>query len=202
MHAAVAGRLFSNCCLQHAAGGSAEAIFMLAPMLLLLGQDPLMLPGLEDQQRYFPPVFATSVYLALAGIGSITMSPAVDTGIRTWSQFLLTALFHPMELKFHIMVLFAIGLSLPSHVTFLRWLWNQVWSGCFHEHHAAQSRPRPSKGLVITMLLNCASVLLNLAAGVWVASLVPLYLNGMGCAFGLIQYFAMKHVRSVGVKII
>jgi hypothetical protein len=41
---------FSNCIHKavphlHPAGGSPAAIFMLAPVLLLLHQDPLMLPG-------------------------------------------------------------------------------------------------------------------------------------------------------------
>lgn len=37
------------------AAGAPEAIFMIAPVLLLLSQDPLLLPGLADRQRYFPP---------------------------------------------------------------------------------------------------------------------------------------------------
>jgi hypothetical protein len=44
-------------------GGADVAIFVLAPSLLLLNQDPLILWGLGDRQRYFPPVAAISCYL-------------------------------------------------------------------------------------------------------------------------------------------
>ena len=49
-------------------GGSPEAIFMLAPLLLLLSQDPLMLSELEEQQRYFPPTLAVTTYLSAAAV--------------------------------------------------------------------------------------------------------------------------------------
>lgn len=41
---------------------------MLAPLLLLLSQDPLMLPNLEEHQRYFPPTLAVTAYLSAAAI--------------------------------------------------------------------------------------------------------------------------------------
>jgi hypothetical protein len=50
-----------------AAAGAPEAIFMVAPLLLLLSQDPLLLPGLAERQRYFPPQAAVTCYLAAAG---------------------------------------------------------------------------------------------------------------------------------------
>lgn len=41
---------------------------MLAPLLLLLSQDPLILPMLGEQQRYFPSGLALVVYLTLTAI--------------------------------------------------------------------------------------------------------------------------------------
>lgn len=46
---------------------------MLAPILLLLNQDPLLCRGLSPERRYFPPVCAAAVFLAanaLAAAGS------------------------------------------------------------------------------------------------------------------------------------
>ena len=45
---------------------------MLAPLLLMLGQDPLMLPDLEDKQRYFPPSFAISAYLTISALFDVS----------------------------------------------------------------------------------------------------------------------------------
>lgn len=41
---------------------------MLAPLLLLLSQDPLILPMLGEQQRYFPSGLALVTYLTLTAI--------------------------------------------------------------------------------------------------------------------------------------
>ena len=48
------------CCVQ----GTNEAIFVLAPVLLLLNQDPLLCRGLTPDRRYFPPVCAATLFLA------------------------------------------------------------------------------------------------------------------------------------------
>ncbi len=41
---------------------------MLAPLLLLLGQDPLLLPELEEKQRYVPPALSASLFLFAQGL--------------------------------------------------------------------------------------------------------------------------------------
>ena len=46
---------------------------MLAPLLLMLSQDPLMLPDLEDKQRYFPPSFAISAYLIVSSLFDVSV---------------------------------------------------------------------------------------------------------------------------------
>eukprot|EP00879_Flechtneria_rotunda_P012843 GHRR01013409.1.p1 GENE.GHRR01013409.1~~GHRR01013409.1.p1 ORF type:complete len:1004 (+),score=317.90 GHRR01013409.1:346-3357(+) len=45
-------------------GGAAEALVLLAPLLLMLSPDPLLLRHLGERQRYLPPVMAVSAYLA------------------------------------------------------------------------------------------------------------------------------------------
>lgn len=47
---------------------------MLAPLLLMLSQDPLLLRQLGERQRYLPPVAAFSCYL--------TVTAAIQVGCR------------------------------------------------------------------------------------------------------------------------
>lgn len=48
-------------------GGAPEAVFMLAPLLLMLSQDPLLLRQLGERHRYAPPAAAIALYLTIAG---------------------------------------------------------------------------------------------------------------------------------------
>lgn len=41
---------------------------MLAPLLLMLSQDPLLLRHLGERQRYLPPVMAFSCYMAITAL--------------------------------------------------------------------------------------------------------------------------------------
>ena len=78
------------CCVQ----GTNEAIFVLAPVLLLLNQDPLLCRGLTPERRYFPPVCATTLYLAANAVTAAIMkhsmssqrgsSAEADNRIGTW----------------------------------------------------------------------------------------------------------------------
>ncbi len=61
-------------------GGSPEAIFMLAPILLLLAQDPLLFPGLSDRQRYCPPAAAVSAFLLATGAAVAVSDVATGRG--------------------------------------------------------------------------------------------------------------------------
>jgi hypothetical protein len=57
-----------------AAGGQPEALLMLAPLLLLLSQDPLLLRQLGERQRYLPPVAAISGYIAITAVIQVGIS--------------------------------------------------------------------------------------------------------------------------------
>lgn len=50
---------------------------MLAPLLLLLSQDPLLLTGLEDRMRYFPPVLAITAFLTTTAVVQVRLGGRV-----------------------------------------------------------------------------------------------------------------------------
>lgn len=59
----------------------------------------------------------------------------------------------------------------------------------------AMQRPRPSALLLATTPLNVLALFFG-------SGMVLRYLGVMGLGMGLLQYFAMKHVRGIGSKII
>jgi len=101
------------------AGGGGDAnIFALAPLLLLLNRDDLLLSGLTQGRRYFPPVAAVVVYLGAGAANQIletTLSPhsassrlALDAS-PSW-YFLRNAC--------------CLMACLPTHSMFLKYLWD------------------------------------------------------------------------------
>ena len=261
-------------------GGSPEAIFMLAPLLLLLSQDPLLLPDLEDRQRYFPPALAVTGYLVTAAVVQVCLPTHTQSYTsRFWPLNFssMQALEAPVGASLlpppppshahtHVILppppavrqassvgdagwpvaakgVLLVAMTLPSHAMFLAWLWTQVgvWVGggggvgralvrqvvppplrglsrqsaqnimvilpppgrrgppC----HPPSSCPLPQKpqpGVAVVLGAAALNVLpLLLAAG---GALLPRYLGLLGLAMALVQYFAMKHVRGIGAKII
>jgi hypothetical protein len=102
---AFAGGLLVN---RHVTGGEPEGALLLAPLLLLLSRDGLLLRGLGEQQRYFPPVAAVSAYLAAAAL-----SNTIGWGLR-----LQDAGFWALEVGLLL-------IALPMHVLFLAHVWRQ-----------------------------------------------------------------------------
>lgn len=88
------------------AEGSDVAVLMLAPLLLLLTQDPYLLPMIDERRRYFPPCAAAVLYLAASALwGAVTTAgdvAAIDTA-RAAAGVLCT---------------------LPNHALFAVYLWN------------------------------------------------------------------------------
>ncbi|KAJ9524251.1 hypothetical protein QJQ45_008427 [Haematococcus lacustris] len=65
-------------------GGAPGAVFMLAPVLLLLHQDPLLLPGLTEARRYAPPMAAIMGWLAAtSGLGLLLTTSGQAAALRT-----------------------------------------------------------------------------------------------------------------------
>ncbi|KAJ0230744.1 No exine formation 1 [Hirschfeldia incana] len=102
----------------HISGGSSEAIFFLAPILLLLNQDSDLLSGFGDKQRYFPVILAISTYLALSSLYTIweevwfggNTGWGIEIGGREWF--------------FAVKNLALLILTAPGHIVFNRYVWS------------------------------------------------------------------------------
>eukprot|EP00884_Botryococcus_braunii_P004655 jgi/Botrbrau1/14190/Bobra.182_3s0123.1 len=153
--------------------GSNEAIFVLAPLLLLLNQDPVLLRGLGDRQRYAPPIAAIAIYLSVTA--------ALELYRRRFVGSLSLFNAHEKTAFFFLKNLAALVLTLPNHVNFVRYLWSR-------------ERVKGTTLLLLTPLCVPAYVLSNIKATTWLCFLaVP------AAAF---QFFAQQHVRRQGMKLI
>ncbi|MBA0606123.1 hypothetical protein Godav_018635 [Gossypium davidsonii] len=97
-------------------GGSNQAIFFLAPILLLLNQDSDFVAGFGDKQRYFPVTVTISIYLVLTSVYSIwedvwhgNAGWGIDIGGPGWF--------------FAVKNLALLILTFPSHILFNRFVW-------------------------------------------------------------------------------
>ena len=86
----------------------------------------------------------------------------------------------PRAAQAFFFAIFAILLAAPPHVLCLHWLWT--------------GRPRAPATLLLTLLLAAA----GLACGFWLEP--TMYLATAGMALAVLQYFASKHKRYVGLK--
>ena len=94
------------------AEGREEAIFVIAPVLLLLNQDPLLLPTLEEKRRYVAPYLAVFSYLLATAIKQA--SSGYESAFETpWPRARLVQ-----------GVLLALC-SVPNHVMLLTYLWHR-----------------------------------------------------------------------------
>ncbi|CAL1407826.1 unnamed protein product [Linum trigynum] len=98
-------------------GGSNQAIFFLAPILLLLNQDSDFVAGFGDKQRYFPVTVAISGYLVLTTLFSIWED--VWHGNGGWS----IEIGGP-DWFFAVKNLALLILTFPSHILFNRFVWS------------------------------------------------------------------------------
>lgn len=89
------------------AEGKDEAILMLAPLLLLLNQDPYLLPMLDDRRRYFPPYIALVLYLAASAFRAAAAAVIRHSPIAAAAAML------------------SVVCALPNHGLFAAYLWNQ-----------------------------------------------------------------------------
>ncbi|XP_010419915.1 PREDICTED: uncharacterized protein LOC104705589 [Camelina sativa] len=102
----------------HLSGGSSQAIFFLAPILLLLNQDSDLLSGFGDKQRYFPVTVAISTYLALSSLYTVweevwfggNAGWGVEIGGREWF--------------FAVKNLALLIVTAPGHIIFNRYVWS------------------------------------------------------------------------------
>ena len=93
-----------------AKGAPDEAIFLLAPSLLLLNKDPLLLPGLTPSRRYAPCSLAVSLYLLLSGTASVVHA--------TYLQPLALATAHKQTPFYMLLNVACLLATLPLHLGF------------------------------------------------------------------------------------
>jgi hypothetical protein len=89
------------------AEGRDEAVLMLAPLLLLLNQDPYLLPMLDERRRYFPPYVALVLYLMASAFRAASGALVRHTAVEAVAAFA------------------SIACALPNHLLFAAYLWNQ-----------------------------------------------------------------------------
>ncbi|KAJ8759383.1 hypothetical protein K2173_006903 [Erythroxylum novogranatense] len=121
-------------------GGSNQAIFFLAPILLLLNQDSDFVAGFGDKQRYFPVTVAISAYLVLTALYSIwedvwhgNVGWGLEVGGPDWF--------------FAVKNLALLILTFPSHILFNRFVWRYI--------KVTDSMP------LITLPLNLPSIIIS-----------------------------------------
>ena len=95
-----------------AKGAPDEAIFLLAPSLLLLSRDPLLLPGLTASRRYAPCSLAVSVYLLASGLASVVHA--------TYLQPHALATAHKQTPFFLLLNMACLAAVVPVHLGFLQ----------------------------------------------------------------------------------
>lgn len=95
-----------------AKGAPDEAIFLLAPSLLLLNRDPLLLPGLKPSRRYAPCSLAVSLYLLLSGVASVVHA--------TYLQPHALATAHQQTFSYLLLNLACLAAVVPMHAGFLQ----------------------------------------------------------------------------------
>ncbi|XVF02097.1 hypothetical protein REPUB_Repub04eG0147100 [Reevesia pubescens] len=157
----------------HLTGGS-NAIFFLAPILLLLNQDSDFVAGFGDKQRYFPVTVAISLYLVLATLYSIwedvwhgNAGWGIDIGGPGWF--------------FAVKNLALLILTFPSHILFNRFVWS----------YTKQTDSTP----LLTLPLNLPSVIIT--------DLIKIRVLGLlGIIYSLAQYIISRQQYISGLKYI
>ncbi|KAA6419880.1 MAG: hypothetical protein FRX49_10243, partial [Trebouxia sp. A1-2] len=98
-----------------AQGAPDEAIFLLAPSLLLLNQDPLLMRGLKPLRRYAPCSLTVTLYLVVSSLVSVVHA--------TWLQPRALVLAHKQTPFYLLLNLACLAAVLPTHLAFLQFLW-------------------------------------------------------------------------------
>lgn len=155
-------------------GGSNQAIFFLAPILLLLNQDSDFFAGFGDKQRYFPVTVVISAYLVLTALYSIWQEIwhgnagwGIDIGGPDWF--------------FAVKNLALLILTFPSHILFNRFVWS----------YTKQTDSTP----LITLPLNLPSIIM--------ADVVKIRILGiLGIIYAISQTLISRQQYISGMKYI
>ncbi|KAI3889084.1 hypothetical protein MKW92_046351, partial [Papaver armeniacum] len=155
-------------------GGSDRAIFLLAPILLLLNQDSDLVAGFKDRQRYFPVTVVISVYLVVTAV------------YRIWEEVWHGNAWWGLEIGgpdwfFAVKNTALLILTFPSHILFNQFVWS----------HTKQADSRP----LLTMPLNLPPVIITDVIKVKILGL-------LGLIYSLAQYLISRQLHITGMKYI
>ncbi|KMS99436.1 hypothetical protein BVRB_2g045560 [Beta vulgaris subsp. vulgaris] len=155
-------------------GGSNRAIFLLAPILLLLNQDSDFVAGFGDKQRYFPVVVVISSYLVLTALHSIWEE--VWHGNAGWGLEI-----GGPDWFFSVKNVALLILTFPSHILFNQFVWS----------YAKQKDMAP----LLTLPLNLPAIIITDVIKVKILGL-------LGVIYSLAQYLISRQQYISGLKYI
>ncbi|GJP32031.1 hypothetical protein CLOM_g16576 [Closterium sp. NIES-68] len=98
-----------------------QAIFLIAPILLLLNPDLNFLASFSDRQRYFPLTLACSAYLIVSVLGTVLAE--VATSIYYWGWSWVSLGYNVTQMAWSVAMVL---LCVPMHVVFNRFMWDNV----------------------------------------------------------------------------
>ncbi|XP_076891218.1 uncharacterized protein LOC143542525 isoform X2 [Bidens hawaiensis] len=155
-------------------GGSNRAIFLLAPILLLLNQDSDFVAGFGDKQRYFPVTIVISGYLVLTSVYSI------------WEEVWQGNVGWGMQIGgpnwfFAVKNLALLILTFPSHILFNQFVWSY--------------KKRNDSAPLLTIPLNLPPSLISDVVKVRILGL-------LGIIYSLAQYLISRQQYMSGLKYI
>lgn len=155
-------------------GGSNQAIFFLAPILLLLNQDSDFVAGFGDKQRYFPVTVAISAYFVLTALYSIwediwhgNAGWGIDIGGPDWF--------------FAIKNLALLILTFPSHILFNQFVWSYT--------------KRTDSTALIALPLNLPPIIISDVIKIRILGL-------LGSIYTIVQYMISRQQYISGMKYI
>ncbi|XP_074307522.1 uncharacterized protein LOC141642589 [Silene latifolia] len=155
-------------------GGSNRAIFLLAPILLLLNQDTDFVGGFGDKQRYFPVTVVISSYLVLTALHSI------------WEELWHGNAGWGLEIGgpdgfFAVKNVALLILTFPSHILFNQFVWS----------YSKQKNMAP----LLTLPLNLPAIIITDVVQVKILGL-------LGIIYSLAQYLISRQQYLSGLRYI
>ncbi|GKU96294.1 hypothetical protein SLEP1_g9543 [Rubroshorea leprosula] len=158
----------------HLTGGSNQAIFFLAPILLLLNQDSDFIAGFGDKQRYFPVTAAISAYLVLMSL--YTIWEDVWNGNAGWGIYVGGPGWF-----FAVRNLAVLILTFPSHILFNQFVWS----------YTKQTDSTP----LLTLPLNLPAIIITDVIKIRI-------LGGLGIIYSVAHYLISRQQYISGLKYI
>ncbi|EPS57225.1 hypothetical protein M569_17595 [Genlisea aurea] len=174
---------FAICLILNATltGGSNRAIFLLAPILLLLNQDSDFFAGFGDKQRYFPVTVAVSVYLAAAAAFGIWEEVRHGKNDSWWGGAVVGVIGGP-DWIFAVKNAALLVVTFPSHILFNGFVWSYA---------ARRGDARP----LLTIPLNLPAAIMADVVKIRILAL-------LGVIYSLAQYLISRQHYLKGLRYI